>query len=561
MSKITKFIAIIFLCSVGLYYTFFAVIANSDLSTDRYVLHMDEHITFDGVRAILHPPGFKKFFSAILDGGDHRYGRILWNVSALFSFIPERLYGSQGQIITTRMVQFAAFFSAYLILVFTFLTFWPLRVFGLLSLLSLPTTVYYATMPKPEPLQLLFLALFLWQSKKRNFCFGKHWFFLGLAFGAKISVFLLIFYFAILAFLQRLRLKNDIVHEPKKSKPGAALCSFLLGFLIAEPVFLMTFRKFDLRYFHNYLQWTFLNTGHGSDDSTVTWLSWLKTLFNCYASIPLWFLVLTILCTGILILTYLARLIRETEFLRDINTFFLKHIALIILTTSFILIVPNMVLVKRLWPQYLHNGMVIFLIGIFCLVELSIAPKEKVFKRFNFTKYISFLLVFLLTVESLFFLTPISTKEYIQISKRTQGENFKKQLNEYYYLTSLLTKISNKLNRKVIVFFDTNLLLPNSNEKFDLERYYGYFTYWSRGNDVIIFYKKSIAGEPLPKSSVNYDSSVKAVQLLKEHVVSKAWERCKVSPCYYTYPSKLDNISIYINSDLYRSLKDLDQEE
>ncbi|MDD5691128.1 MAG: hypothetical protein PHC37_05480 [Candidatus Omnitrophica bacterium] len=562
ISKVIKFISIIFLCLIGLYYIFFAVIANSDLSRDRHILFMDEQLVFDGVRTILHPPGFKKFFPAIFDGGDHRYGRILWNASALFSFIPERLYGSQGQIIATRMVQFAALLSAYFILIFAFITSWPLRVFGLLSLLSLPGTVYYASMPKPEPLQLLFLALFLWQSKKRTFCFGMYWFFLGLAFGAKISVFLLIFYFTILAFMQRLYLKKDIVHEPKNTKPRVALFSFLLGFLISEPVFLLTFRKFDLRYFSSYLHWTFLNTSHGADDSTVTWLAWLKTLFNSYiVNIPWPLLFLTILCIGVLIFIHLIGLIKEIDSLRYINKMFLRYNALIVLTAGLILIIPNIVFVKRIWLFYLHNGSVIFLIGIFSLIEVSIASKEKVYEKLNFIKYISFLLAGLLIIESLFFLTPVAAKEYTRLSKRTQEENFIKQLSEYDYLTDLLIKISNRLGRKVAVFFDPNLFLPYSNEKFDLVRYWGHFISWSEGKDVIIFYK-NIPGEvPPPKTSLSYDLHVKSAQLLKEHVISTTGGRCKVSPCYYFYPSKLENISIYIKSDLYGALVDSYREE
>ena len=38
-------------------YLFFAAHANTDLTAGRFVLFMDERLTFDGVRAVLHPHG------------------------------------------------------------------------------------------------------------------------------------------------------------------------------------------------------------------------------------------------------------------------------------------------------------------------------------------------------------------------------------------------------------------------------------------------------------------------------------------------------------------------
>jgi len=49
---------------------------------------MDERITFDGVRNILHPDSLRHFIWSVFDGGDHRYGRSLWNSMAIFSFVP-----------------------------------------------------------------------------------------------------------------------------------------------------------------------------------------------------------------------------------------------------------------------------------------------------------------------------------------------------------------------------------------------------------------------------------------------------------------------------------------
>ncbi|MCK9799076.1 hypothetical protein M1B34_15510 [Pseudomonas sp. MAFF 302030] len=94
------------LCMVGLvFFIYLATLANIDLADGRFVLFMDERITFDGVTRILHPDGIVNFFESVINGGDHRYGRILWNSIAVFSMVPEKLFGEFGQIFSTRMLQ------------------------------------------------------------------------------------------------------------------------------------------------------------------------------------------------------------------------------------------------------------------------------------------------------------------------------------------------------------------------------------------------------------------------------------------------------------------------
>jgi len=70
--------------------------ANLDLAAGRFVLDMDERTAFNGVFKILNPKSAFDFFYAIFDGQDHRYGRIFWNVMALISVIPEKIWGETG---------------------------------------------------------------------------------------------------------------------------------------------------------------------------------------------------------------------------------------------------------------------------------------------------------------------------------------------------------------------------------------------------------------------------------------------------------------------------------
>lgn len=185
--KLDKFLGIVLIASTLVITLYFTTKANLDLTQGRYALFMDERITFDGVKKLLHPESFLAFVDTVIDGGDHRYGRILWNVSALFSFLPEKIGGVSGQIIATRFTHAIIQLLAYGLLVFTFIRSWTLRGLALLLLIALPYTAYFATMPKPEPIQLLSLALFLAFSARNQFRFGYYWIFLGLAFGAKVS--------------------------------------------------------------------------------------------------------------------------------------------------------------------------------------------------------------------------------------------------------------------------------------------------------------------------------------------------------------------------------------
>ncbi len=209
LKKLDKFLGIVLIASALVVSLYLIIKANRDLLYP-YALFMDERVTYDGIRKILHPDNLIYLFDQIIDGEDHRYGRILWNLSALFSAIPEKLWGSQAQVFSTRMVQAIFQLVSYLLLVFFFTTSWTIRGLGFWVLVTLPETVYFSTMPKPEPIWLFFLSIFLILSFKNSFKFGYHWFFLGIVFATKITAFLIIPIFIILATINLLKDPNWI---------------------------------------------------------------------------------------------------------------------------------------------------------------------------------------------------------------------------------------------------------------------------------------------------------------------------------------------------------------
>ena len=149
-------------------YIVFIGIANSDLIDGRfsaYTLMMQ--ILFDGVRKILNPDSKAQFLYLLIDGSDHRYGRLFWNINAILGYLPENIYGAMGQIYSGRMSSAFFLIISYIIFTITFFKSWFFRLISIITLLAMPYTIYYMSMPKPEPLQLFTLSLFFYFFLKR----------------------------------------------------------------------------------------------------------------------------------------------------------------------------------------------------------------------------------------------------------------------------------------------------------------------------------------------------------------------------------------------------------
>ena len=95
---------------------------------------------------------------------------------------------------------------------------------------------YYMTSPKPEPIQLLFLSTFLFYYKKYNMKIDSfYWVFLGLAFGAKISLLPLVIIFLLPSVFHAIYQKK-IYLLLEKYIVGSYY--FILGLGLAVPILL-----------------------------------------------------------------------------------------------------------------------------------------------------------------------------------------------------------------------------------------------------------------------------------------------------------------------------------
>ena len=123
---------------------FFTIISisNSDFIDGRYQLHWDERLLFDQVKNIFHYDSKKQLLSLLIDSNDHRYGRIYYNINALFGYLSKEIFGFKGMIFSGRLTSFLLLFSSFTILIFTFIQNWLIRICTLIFLFNVPYCWY-----------------------------------------------------------------------------------------------------------------------------------------------------------------------------------------------------------------------------------------------------------------------------------------------------------------------------------------------------------------------------------------------------------------------------------
>lgn len=523
---------------ISLIVLFFAIKSNIDLSNQRYELHMDERLTFDGVKNILNSKDLSAFSYNLIDGGDHRYGRVLWNFGALFSFLPELVYGVKGQIVFTRFMLIFFVFSTYFIVLFGVLESKISRLIFSLVYFFIPFTSYYLTMPKPEPIQVFFIALFVFVVKKTNRFFGLHWLPLGIAFGCKIN---LIPIGLIMMFLLFYRFRKDFIEEKKIIY--ISINSFLLGIMFAEPylasvitsiivilslfyfilintkkvksiiyysglflVFLFILFMFNFPLIKNWLNFTLYNTSHGTDSNNINFFSWIKYIISIYFDNSIVFIAIFLF----LIVTSVVFYIKKS------SSLFSQKIKLsyLILFFGFILILTIVLFVKRLWGIYLYPGTVLLLIG-YCVFQENF-PLTSKFKSNFIKKSILSMNIFIVCL-SLFHWSNISINELINSSKRTESNEYKVSKLSYTFCKNYLDSIANVKKEKLKIISYPGFFPLQSNNDYQVEEYFGPFLNWKSKADFIIFYRKF----RFTNKDVDFNNKLKEKQLFKKYVLEK----------------------------------------
>src|SRR5688572_8864755 len=134
---------------IALAYVSLATWANVDLLQNPAFLFSDEQMVYEYVRQLYMPGSAGNFFYQLADGGDHRYGRLFFNLSGLLA-LPTGWRGPSGLIFGIRTAQVALLLAAYVLGVFAMLRDAWTRVAALAVLVALPATAYFSVLPKPE---------------------------------------------------------------------------------------------------------------------------------------------------------------------------------------------------------------------------------------------------------------------------------------------------------------------------------------------------------------------------------------------------------------------------
>ena len=546
--------------------------ANRDL-VNSFSLFMDERISFDGVSNILHPNGVSDFIWSITDGGDHRYGRIFWNSIAIFVFLPEYFLGEFGQIFFTRMFHVFVLIASFFILTRTFIQNSILRVILFFCLLNIPFSDYYMTTPKPEPIQLFFISIFLFYYRKLDMKLDSfYWIFIGLAFGAKISTLPLIIIFLLPGVFDLVYNKENHLLE----KYIIAFFYFVFGVVIAVPILalpvlisfifyyliiklfsvnlyqkisiilaivlinlstsLLLFFKYNI--ITGFALWggsTFLNTSHGSNNSDIGILNWLEYLFYGWFSAPAIFL------TAICIIS-LTLLIRYFNNIYSINFSKSSQIPILLILAGTFSSVVIFLTVDRLWGFYLFINSALILVGIFAIIEKNIF--NKTFSN-SFNYYLSNALLLIFLITAIFFWFPKNYNKFISLSERTQSIEYLEDYKSYKQILNFVEQLPKK-NKKYSITYDPSLFILPESPKYDINLFWGYLVDWNKDIDIIILNKNHTPNAEYIPTITNLD--YKPYMIEKEKYESFVYENssCKSYNLCFKEVLKLSNKGVIL---------------
>jgi hypothetical protein len=527
--------------------------ANSDLTAGRFVLFMDERLIFDGVWNILHPASPREFLRAVINGGDQRYGRLLWNVTALASWLPDKLWGESGLIIAERTIQALMLVLAIVALTFNFVRRWPYRLILIFLLLVMPYAVYYATAPKPEPLALLLAAVFLIYHKNRGYNFGSHWVFAGMAFGAKISflpfVVIILFAAAIQSFPRARSVTADELI--------ATAAALLFGLGIAVPQLMISIGLSLLLYFgwrgfsaatnpvlksgmaaialavglyvgrHRISIWldqTFRNTAHGRDEAGTNFLSWLHYLVQSWMSESVILNVAVIGAIGFFVSLVIRQQVQEK------NRYDIRP-GLLLVAAGSAMLGAVFISAQRLWGFYLMPGGALLLVGVITLADEEMAGEPE-FPLLPLHRLASVAALILLGVLGLFRWMPSVWHNMELLARRTENPIYRTEYATYRTATAIVASFGRNLGRPVSVMWDPSLFLPLDSPTSKIKQFWGTYTAWTEPVDLIV-----LGPQHLPSAQAPSANSASYRSFLTERVdyfryVAERGSPCSRQPCY-----------------------------
>lgn len=441
MPKQSKSAGIIFFWCIACLFAGLTLWVISDVEAGWHACKFDEKYVFTSVHSFYLIKTPEKILRHILFAGPYLFGRITFYVPVLVAAIPTHFLGDAGQIFGTRIAESFILFSAYFLITLTFVKTWHFRALALLAVFTLPYTQYFAVVSKPEMILLFNLLLFLIIFLKKGAQNSWAWLFLGLAYGAKISLlpfvlvimpiaFFLIYQKFTITKALRVMLLNILV--------------FMSGLALAAPTAFTRPEK--------YLA-LFLNKGAYSsyEDKSVDFFEWLHYIFLEYFYSGS-FLIGAILLTGLIACSlYCFSILKE----KGLTTLFSDRIFILIMTGLSFLLPPMLFISRKLdRGHYLHLGFIFIWIAIFILIEHFGASKSFSTVRKKQIQHCIFGGILLALLPQLWGSVRYST----ELALESQSETFLALQRDFIKFDSFVRVLHKKTGQIITVNYDPELL-------------------------------------------------------------------------------------------------------
>lgn len=530
-----------------------AAVANFDAAPGRHALFMDELISFDGVNRMRIAPDRAAFVEAA-SGPDQRYGRTFWYWAFIPSTVFAPVFGEPGQIVGTRMFIALTLVAAALVFVFSAIKSNALRLFAVLSLLTVPFSSYYATMPKPEPMLLLFLAVFAalslprHQSGSTKSCSGEWPFiFLGLAFGTKIAVAPIVAVFGTYVVLRRWLVDG--------ARPvillARALAWSIAGVLIAVPVIVLR----PLTGWQTYLNATWFNRGHGADRAEIGITNWLSYIENVpfFAKGNLTWVFLLLFC-GVPVFLFVLSVVgplrsavesgKVVEAMRRLVQS--PYAVSAVITAAGILSLLSIVMTtQRLWGFYLYPGAFLVLLGFWSSLDVILERRGAASgaKSPQLLALSVFAAIAVTFAGSIVPAVAHTAAGFYRLAERSEQPQFRLSEARYNAMLRFVEEVAAQAGKRITVHFAAHLWHPTTSGEALYAPIYGPYDRWGQEPEVVFLLPNHVReDENRYRGGPNEALQAEAYESLYAYTDVRG--ACTADPCYEM--RFLEDLELYV---------------
>ena len=169
-------------------YLYWVTLGNLQLLNHPYAWEPDEIDDIESISRLFTSVSTGKFYEEVIQNDFHSvHGLITLYIPGVFSIIPKAIWGDPGTLFTMRMMSALFLLCSYLIFTFCFFQNKWLRISTFLFFMAMPYTGMFATWPRCESYQFLFISLFFLLQHKTKYQSNSSYLFLGMALISRIS--------------------------------------------------------------------------------------------------------------------------------------------------------------------------------------------------------------------------------------------------------------------------------------------------------------------------------------------------------------------------------------